>query len=68
MLDIRFVGGLLYYGNETDYGHNTFQRREFTQMAEVLKGLQGRFILSLNDLPAVRETFAGFRIPHHQRR
>lgn len=31
-------------------------------MAETLRGLQGRFILSINDVPEVRATFAGFRI------
>ena len=31
-------------------------------MAELLAGLKGRFILSLNDRPEIRETFAGFRI------
>lgn len=29
-------------------------------MAERLKRLQGRFILSINDVPEIRETFAGF--------
>ncbi len=29
-------------------------------MAGLLRGLKGRFILSLNDRPEVRETFAGF--------
>lgn len=30
-------------------------------MAEILRGLKGHFILSINDRPEVRETFAGFR-------
>ena len=30
-------------------------------LAGALRGLKGRFILSLNDVPGVRETFAGFR-------
>lgn len=32
------------------------------EMAETLKGLKGRFILSLNDVQGVRETFSGFKI------
>ena len=28
----------------------------------LLGGIRGRFILSLNDLPEVRETFAGFEM------
>jgi DNA adenine methylase len=51
-----------YYGNETDYGADLFTRDDFTVMADLLRGLQGRFILSLNDHPAVREIFAGFVI------
>jgi hypothetical protein len=29
---------------------------------ELLRGISGRFILSLNDRPEVRETFSGFDI------
>lgn len=49
-----------YYGNERDYGDGMFQRSEFEAMAGQLAGLQGRFILSLNDHPDVRSIFAGF--------
>jgi DNA adenine methylase len=51
-----------YWGGERDYGAGLFGRAEFEQMAEVLRGLQGRFILSINDVPAIRQTFAGFRM------
>lgn len=34
----------------------------FEELAAVLAGIKGRFILSLNDVQAVRETFAGFGI------
>ncbi len=49
-----------YWGCETDYGEGLFARSEFEQMADVLSRLQGRFILSLNDKPEVRRTFAAF--------
>lgn len=49
-----------YYGCETDYGQGMFERAEFELMAEVLGGLQGKFILSLNDHPEVRRIFNGF--------
>ena len=49
-----------YWGHETDYGKGIFAREDFARMAELLRGLKGRFILSLNDRPEVRETFAGF--------
>ncbi len=51
-----------YYGCESDYGAHLFNRDEFKIMAERLSGLQGKFLLSLNDHPAVREIFAAFDI------
>lgn len=51
-----------YYGNEDDYGAGQFSRDDFSDMAMALKGLRGRFKLSLNDLPEVREIFKGFDI------
>ena len=49
-----------YWGHEIDYGKGLFSRDEFARMAKLLRGLKGRFILSLNDRPEVRETFEGF--------
>jgi DNA adenine methylase len=51
-----------YFGCEEDYGAGMFGRDEFAQMAEVLRSLKGRFVLSINDRPEVREIFAGFQI------
>ena len=51
-----------YWGHEEDYGKGLFAREDFARMAGLLAGLKGRFILSLNDRPEVRETFAGFVI------
>ncbi|KAG5717329.1 hypothetical protein E4T56_gene9309 [Termitomyces sp. T112] len=48
-----------YHGCEGDYGKGMFGREEFEQMAQVLRGISGRFILSLNDRPEVRRIFAG---------
>lgn len=51
-----------YYQCEGDYGAGMFSRSEFEEMAEQLRGLKGRFILSLNDHPEVRKIFAGMSI------
>lgn len=51
-----------YFGCEGDYGRDLFDRSQFALMAEQLHGLRGRFILSINDRPEVREIFAGFTI------
>lgn len=49
-----------YYGCERDYGDGMFSREEFDAMAEQLRGIKGRFILSINDRPQIREIFARF--------
>lgn len=51
-----------YWGCEGDYGKDMFGREQFQRMAEVLAGIQGRFLLSLNDVPEVRATFAPFQL------
>jgi len=51
-----------YYGCEGDYGAGTFGRGDFERIAAVLAGARGKFLLSINDVPAVREIFAAFTI------
>jgi DNA adenine methylase len=51
-----------YWGSEGDYGAGLFERSEYAHMAEVLRGLKGRFILSINDVPEIRKAFAGFAL------
>ncbi|MEL7098300.1 MAG: DNA adenine methylase [Pseudomonadota bacterium] len=51
-----------YWGHEGDYGPDMFGREEFVRMAEQLAGLKGRFLLSLNDRPEVREVFGRFEV------
>ncbi len=49
-----------YYGNERDYGEGVFRREDFAEMADRLARLKGRFIVSLNDRPEVRQIFSKF--------
>lgn len=49
-----------YWGCENDYGKNIFARSDFEVLAGLLKTIEGKFLLSLNDVPEVREIFAGF--------
>ena len=51
-----------YHGCEGDYGPGMFARADFERLAEALAALRGRFILSLNDTPEVRATFARFNL------
>ena len=50
-----------YHGHEEDYGKGMFTRAEFEELAELLGTLKGSFILSINDTPEIRKTFAGMR-------
>jgi hypothetical protein len=43
------------------YAHN-FVERDFHDLAEVLSGMKGRFLMSINDTPEVREIFGRFSI------
>lgn len=47
-----------YWGSEGDYGPGMFGRQDFERLAEQLRGIEGRFLLSLNDRPEVRALFA----------
>ncbi len=51
-----------YYNCEDRYGKHIFEKADFAQLAEQLGAIQGRFVLSLNDTPEVREIFRQFDI------
>ena len=51
-----------YQGSEHYYGRDLFTAADYERLTERLKRLQGRFIMTLNDTPHIRDTFAGFRI------
>ena len=62
------AGGTLFYldppywGCEGDYGKELFARSDFERLAEALKAVKGGFLLSINDVPEIREIFAWARI------
>lgn len=49
-----------YFGGEDDYGKGVFSREDFARMAEALRGIKGRSLLSINDTPEIRDVFDGF--------
>lgn len=51
-----------YWGTEGCYGKELFSRAEYAKMAALLAGLKGKFILSINDVPEIRDLFAAFKI------
>jgi DNA adenine methylase len=51
-----------YWGNENDYGKDCFTQERFVEMAEMIGAMEGKAILSLNDVPGVRVVFSAFRM------
>jgi DNA adenine methylase len=51
-----------YYGCENYYGDGIFSREDFDRLSVILGGLKGKFILSINNHPKMRETFRGFKV------
>jgi DNA adenine methylase len=51
-----------YYGCENYYGKGIFCREDFQKLRDLLAGIKGKFILSINDLAETRNLFKGFRI------
>jgi DNA adenine methylase len=51
-----------YFGCEDMYGAGVFARDDFQRLADLLSGIDGRFIMSINDHPKIRAIFKGFSI------
>lgn len=48
-----------YWGNEEDYGADLFSPADHERLRDLLGAVQGRFILTINDVPAIRDLYAG---------
>lgn len=57
-----------YWNCENDYGKEIFSKADFNELAKILKGIKGRFILSINDVSEIRRIFKGFYIKEVQTR
>ncbi len=51
-----------YHGVEHYYGKELFNREDFQRLAAVLSVIKGRFLLSINDTPEIRDIFQDFSI------
>ncbi len=47
-----------YWGSEGDYGKELFSREDFEALSARLKALRGTFIMSINDVPEIRDLFS----------
>ena len=51
-----------YWGIEDYYGKNIFNREDYSRLAEQLKRIKGKFIMSINDAPEIRDLFQWARL------
>ena len=51
-----------YYNSEDYYGKNLFSKGDYKKLADQLSNIEGKFIMTLNDIEPVRETFEKFNI------
>lgn len=51
-----------YWDCETMYGKGIFAKADFDALATQLRAIKGKFLLSINDTPEIREIFAGFEL------
>lgn len=48
-----------YFGCENDYGKDMFGRQDFACLAELLRSIEGKALVSINDTPEIRIIFSG---------
>lgn len=51
-----------YWGSEGDYGAALFDRDQFELLADRLSRIKGRYLMSINDVPAIRRLFRSQRM------
>ena len=51
-----------YYRCENYYGKGIFSREDFGRLRDILNGLKGKFMMSINDTKEIREIYRGFHI------
>ena len=51
-----------YYNCESYYGKGIFDRADFLRLSSLLGAVQGKFIMSINDVPEIRRLFKDFHI------
>ncbi len=55
-----------YWDCETDYGEGVFSQADFQLLADQLAGIEGRFVLSINDTLGARKVFGEFMVEEVQ--
>lgn len=55
-----------YYNCENDYGKGIFSKEDFRVLKKLLSSIEGKFIMSINDAPEIRELFGDFQVKEVQ--
>lgn len=55
-----------YYNMEDYYGRGIFYKEDFKRLRDQLAGIKGRFLMSINDVPGIRELYKPFNIKEVQ--
>ncbi len=51
-----------YYNSEDYYGKGMYSKDDHERLRDILMGIKGQFIVSLNDVPEVRKIYKGFKL------
>lgn len=51
-----------YWDREYEYGTGLFSKADFEKLAVQLRQIKGKFLLSINDKPQIRQIFADFEM------
>jgi len=51
-----------YFDCEADYGVGIFGKEDFIKLRDIMTGLKSKCMMSINDVPQIREIFSMFRI------
>lgn len=57
-----------YFDCETMYGKDIFSPNDFQKIADLLKNIKGKFLMSINDKEEIREIFKAFKIENVETR
>lgn len=50
-----------FHKQENEYGKGIFHESDYAKIAEILSGIKGMFLLSINDTPFIRDVFKNFK-------
>jgi len=64
--DVFFYIDPPYWDCENDYGKGLFTKEDFTQLRDVLSKCQGKWLVSINNVPQIRTLFEGFEFKEVQ--